>query len=79
MFGVITRDTNKEYTIVKYVGELDGLNSFASIPVYNISAERTKYYTPGKDWEKRTKFNMDRQFTSHSGLQRSDPICNRSK
>ncbi|KAI6646989.1 piggyBac-derived 2-like [Oopsacas minuta] len=62
----------KECTTVKYIGEIDGRTSLACIPVYNMSAEPPRYFTPGKEWEKRTKFDVDRQFTSQSGLQRSD-------
>ena len=40
--------------------------------MYNITDEPPRYFTPGKDWEKRKYFNLDEQFLSQTGLRRSD-------
>ncbi|KAI6659397.1 hypothetical protein LOD99_10843 [Oopsacas minuta] len=45
----------KECITVKYIGEIDSRTSLACIPVYNISAEPPRYFTPGKEWERTDK------------------------
>ena len=48
------------------------MNTITPAAVFNISVKFPKYFEPGTDWEKRTKFTPNRQLQSQSGLLRTD-------
>ena len=57
---------------INYIGEAGNMNTITPAAVFDISVKFPKYFEPGTDWEKRTKFVPNRQIQSQSGLLRTD-------